>query len=321
MMEDHRTGGPWWDGHQAVIWIEFRNFDPSIATKKSSAGNSRHQIVQDLREAMKQGKVMWTHDLPPVDGTPQNADSLDFSFATLAHLRFRTADMVREWPRRDGLQMQIVETIEQEMKSPGTSFSQWAVLDHIEKRCSDGMSDPVAYASSVYKEQLVRGELTATGVPVKNGERGDPQDIPPGQWENLITDRNDAYFPWSRTKDMPNPKGGWRSIKVRFREDIIQLWPGDGKLSLNKIAGASKKLKDATDRKIHCAISKAYANAEAKGLKAPNVVEIRMPVKAILKAIGYKAGGNRITELAGDPRHDGHRGDVGVRVGKRAEKP
>jgi len=216
---------------------------------------------------------------------------------------------------------QTFETIEDEMKTPAEWFSQWAVIDHIAKQFSAGVADPEAYAETLYREQLVRNTIIATGIPVTNRERGDPQDIPPGHWVNLIIDRNDAYFPWSRTrpKDSPNTDGGWRSIKVRLREDILDLWPGDGALSLNKTAGTIKKLKDAGPKQIDRAIDRAYADAKAKGLKAPNLVEIRKPVKAILKAMGYKAGGNRITELAS--KHDGHRGDVGVHVRKPAEKP
>jgi hypothetical protein len=77
------------------------------------------------------------------------------------------------------------------------------------------------------------------------------------------------------------------------------------------IDGEEASLRKASDEKIHEAVSAAYDQAVRSGQKPPNVKEVAKPAQAILRAWGYNASENRITDLAGDSRHNGRRLAVG----------
>jgi len=79
------------------------------------------------------------------------------------------------------------------------------------------------------------------------------------------------------------------------------------------IDGGEPPLRSATDQKIHDAISAAYDQATLSRQKPPNVREVAKPAQAILRATGYDASKNRITNLAEDRRHAERRWPVGKR--------
>ena len=77
------------------------------------------------------------------------------------------------------------------------------------------------------------------------------------------------------------------------------------------------ELKLAPAPTIHNEIAAVYDKAEAAGEKPPNVREIVGPTQKRLHALGFRASGNQIMQLAGDDRHKNRRRKVGVRWGTK----
>jgi hypothetical protein len=82
----------------------------------------------------------------------------------------------------------------------------------------------------------------------------------------------------------------------------------------------SNPLKPAPASEIHRAIGQAYDDATAAKQKPPNVKEIVAPVQAILAKDAFEAPGNRIQDLARDPRHADRRRKPGKTIASETRR-
>jgi hypothetical protein len=109
----------------------------------------------------------------------------------------------------------------------------------------------------------------------------------------------------------PDPQGASITFlsNPRFaREDVLKCWPPEGEptdaISIQKDVGTpadAKPVKPAPDSKICFAIRAAYDNAEAEGVKAPNIKELPVFVRRLLERDGVYASGRKIQELGERP--------------------
>ena len=75
-----------------------------------------------------------------------------------------------------------------------------------------------------------------------------------------------------------------------------------------------QKLQRASEAKIINTITEVYDTAKSTGAKAPNLVEIVMPVQERLRATGYEASGKQIQDLASTEQFEGRRRKPGKTV-------